>query len=158
MIQYTPKLRGRFRIWLSWGAGFSSHTQQARYWLQSAGGEQLIAEVNQQVRADQQPKQSVDQKGNRRSDAVAPNVVRQSKQWSGFYDAGVFELDPQDTLVLTGGDDAQAVTADVVVFQEQQPDSLSDDSNSLELRESVSSLLNVETFSRRQADAVRFWD
>lgn len=157
VIQYAPKLRGRFRIWLSWGAGFSSHTQRARYWLQSANGDQLIAEVNQQVRADQQPKQPVDQKGIPQNKAVASDVVKQSKQWSGFYDAGVFELDPQDSLVLTGGDDAQAVTADVVVFQELRPDSLPDDSNSLELRESVSSLLNVETFSVRQAEAVRFW-
>ena len=157
VIQYAPKLRGRFRIWLSWGAGFSSHTKQARYWMRSGDAEHLIAEVNQQITADQQIKRSAQGRQVPESDNRIQSAVTQSKKWSGFYDAGVYELRPEDTFVLTGGDDAQAVTADVIVFQEVPPDELSEDLQGLELRQAVSADLNVETFALRSADAVRFW-
>ncbi len=140
VIEYQPKLRGKYRIWISWGVGFSSHTTQADYSIKKASGEDLIASVNQQLPAG------------------GMGVVNQTKTWSGFHDAGVHDLTPTDVVLLRGGNDASAVTADVIAFEEVavQGDEASEP-ELIAMREPVSSLMNVERFVTRGAKAVRFW-
>ena len=144
VLRYEPNLSGTFRIWLSWGAGFSSHTTQASYRLVSASGEKIIAKVNQQLLADGT---GVDESGK----------ITQKKMWSGFYDAGLHHLTPEDVITLSGGD-SEAVTADVIVLEEVDL-SVSDKSVATKpnLRQHVTSGMNTETFTSRPAKAVRFW-
>jgi len=140
VVQYEPKLSGHYRIWLSWGAGFSTHTTRASYRLLASGDENVIATVNQQLRADGSGK------------------VDQMKRWSGFFDAGIHLLSPADSLLLYGGNDAAAVTADVVVFEEVDVETAKESSGfSLMPRSSVSPLMNIESFTTREAKAIRFW-
>ncbi|NBP81340.1 DUF1549 domain-containing protein, partial [bacterium] len=37
VIAYAPRAAGRFRIWISWGAGWTSHAADARYLLDADG-------------------------------------------------------------------------------------------------------------------------
>ena len=66
--------------------------------------EKIIAKVNQQLLADGT---GVDESGK----------ITQKKMWSGFYDAGLHHLTPEDVITLSGGD-SEAVTADVIVLEE----------------------------------------
>jgi hypothetical protein len=135
VVRYSPGLRGRYRIWLSWGAGFASHTQDARYVLETKSGRREIARINQQTPSS----------GKGKPDA--------KKRWSGLKDAGVFDLGPSDAIVLQSGETGGAITADVVLFQ---PVTKSDGMVQPSYRPAVSSVKNVETFPPVQARFVRF--
>ncbi len=140
LLRYEPRLRGKFRVWISWGAGFSTHSTDARYLIRSDKGELEIARVNQQLRSD------------------GSGGVDQMKRWSGFFDAGVHALEPDDVLLLRGGDTGSAVTADAIVFEEVLNEDVSDfASEGFSQRPSVSAKINTETFLSRDAKAVRFW-
>ncbi|MEM7393290.1 MAG: DUF1553 domain-containing protein, partial [Verrucomicrobiota bacterium] len=132
---YRPGLTGRYRIWLSWGAGYKTHTTEARYLLKSRKAEQEIARVNQQRHAD------------------GSGHVNNTMQWSGLFDAGVHRLEPGDALLLRGGPTGTAITADIVLFQavtESEP------VTPPTLRPPVSAQHNLETFPVRPARFVRF--
>ena len=96
---YRPRLNGHYRIWISWGSGFHTHSTNARYVLRSSGDDKEIAVVNQQLRVNEEG--DVDNKA----------------RWSGLHNAGVHRLEVADEIVLMGGESGTAVTADVVVFQ-----------------------------------------
>ncbi|TWU25365.1 Planctomycete cytochrome C [Novipirellula galeiformis] len=136
VVHYQPNQRGRYRIWLSWGAGFKSHTTDARYILQSGTGRTEIAKIDQQRLAD---------------GSGQPTGV---KLWSGLYDAGVHWIEPNDRIVLEGGENGSAITSDVIVFQAVSEDS---GTASHAPRESVKATHNIERFPARQAKYVRFW-
>ena len=99
VARYAPQIHGRYRIWLSWGAGFPSHSADARYLLETGAGREEIARVNQQLPAGGEGK------------------ADRRKRWSGLHDAGVFELSATDSVVLQSGETGTAVTGDVVIFQ-----------------------------------------
>lgn len=128
---YHPNLKGKYRVWISWGAGHGTHSMDARYEL---GGKE-IAKVNQQLLADGSGK------------------VRGKSTWGGLYNAGVHEIGAGDSLVLVGGETGTAITADVVFFQ-----AVTDDKTVVppSLRPSVSHLQNVEDFASINAQKVRF--
>ena len=75
-----PKVRGRYRIWLSWGCGHPTHAADARYFLDQTE----IARVDQRRFADGS------------GDAPGQSL------WSGFHDAGIHELTPQSRILLRG--------------------------------------------------------
>jgi hypothetical protein len=129
---YPPRVEGQYRIWLSWGAGYKTHSTDARYRI----GDREIARVNQQLWADGSGK------------------VDSTRQWSGLYDAGVHTLTRSDSLVLVGGDTGKAITADIVFFQKV------DDPNAPALppglRPPISATHNLEVFAPREAKFVRF--
>lgn len=135
VLRYAPKVRGRYRIWLSWGAGFESHSTDARYLLETASGRREIARVNQQLPAD----------GKGKADSM--------KRWSGLHDAGVFDLSPADSVVLHCGEAGGAITADVVLFQPVTDDKTGPQPT---YRPPVNARENVETFPAREARFVRF--
>ena len=105
LAAYRPRVKGRYRIWLSWGAGHPSHSTNAVYQLDTDGDltttsdRKPLATVNQKLFADGSGK-----------------VVSMSL-WSGLLDAGVHDLQPSSTIVLQGGQDGTAVTTDVLVLE-----------------------------------------
>jgi hypothetical protein len=96
---FNPHASGRYRIWISWGSGYATHCEDARYVIRSASGEMEIATVNQRFAVG----------GAGQVDSVA--------NWSGFHDAGVHQLSPESEIVLIGGNTGTAITADVIVLQ-----------------------------------------
>ncbi|MGB0599203.1 MAG: PSD1 and planctomycete cytochrome C domain-containing protein [Rubripirellula sp.] len=145
VVSYRPGVKGNYRVWLSWGSGFESHSTNARYVIRTAAEDKTIAVVNQQLRADRS-----------RNDGVL--------RWSGFHDAGVHALTPADSIVLIGGSQGTAVTADVVVLQPVDQAGESDtatvasesDVAAPTKRTAVNAKRNEERFPRRSVRFVRF--
>ena len=108
LFSWNPAADGRFRVWLSWGCGWPSHTSDAQYLLDFDGDletksdQKLIATVDQQHFAH-----------------GGPEPLPKQALWSGFVNAGVHEFTPASRIVLRGGRSGQAATADVVVLQEE---------------------------------------
>ena len=132
VMAYRPNVSGRYRIWLSWGAGHATHSTDSRYILRSVRGETEIAKVNQKLLADGSGK------------------VAGKSLWSGLYDAGVHELTPQDELRVRGGETGTAMTADVVFFQPEAA------TGPPSFRPAVNAKRNVERFAPVPAKFVRF--
>ncbi len=144
VIAYAPRAAGRFRIWLSWGAGWASHSPDARYLLDADGDpattndQTEIAQIDQRLSADG-------------SGSPPP----QQALWSGLADAGVHPISAQTRLLVTAGDTPAAVTADVVVFEEQ-PAAGAAPARVAHLRSPVSRGATVDRFPPLTARFVRF--
>ena len=146
IVTYRPRARGTYRVWLSWGSGHKTHSTNTRYTIRRSAAEESIAVVNQQL--------SAERSGN------VDSVTR----WSGFYNAGVHDFTPHDSIVIIGGVTGTAVTADAIVLQpmDQSSDaSQSDDASASALatpakRPPVNTKRNTESFPPRHARFVRF--
>ncbi|MCS5617444.1 MAG: DUF1553 domain-containing protein, partial [Pirellulales bacterium] len=79
----------------------------------------------------------------------------QQPLWSGLFDAGIHTLTESTRLLVTGGDKPAAVTADVVVLEEQPADGDSP-ARVAHLRSPVSRGATVERFPPLTARFVRF--
>ena len=142
---YRPFASGRYRIWLSWGAGWSTHTEDGRFLLDKDGdvsttaNREPLAVVNQQLFAD------------------GTGEVPGQSLWSGFYNAGVHELTAQQAVVVQGGETGTAVTADALLLEP-----ISDGSADMKapatpgVRAAVQAKHNVENFRPVPARFVRF--
>ena len=145
VLRYRLMTPGRYRVWISWGAGHLSHTTDAEYWLDADGDlgttqdQQLIAEVDQQRFAD------------------ASGKVPGKALWSGFYDAGIHQLRSTSVLVLRGGKTGAALTADVVLL-ESAVDDMDSPSRPRQpaFRPAVNFQRNVEKIRPRLARRIRF--
>ncbi len=135
-LAYEPRVRGKHRIWLSWGAGFASHTPSARYQLETASGRREVAAIDQ------------------RRVAGGTEELASRKRWSGWFDAGVHDLSPADKLILIGGESGTAVTADRVIFE--PVDDPSKKSDAPAYRPAVDPLRNIEDIVSRPARFIRF--
>jgi hypothetical protein len=108
VMAYAPQSAGRFRIWVSWGAGWNSHAMDARYLLDADGDplttddQREIARIDQRLAAD-----------------GGGSPPPQQSLWSGLADVGVHALTPSTRLLVAAGAKPSAVTADVVLFEEQ---------------------------------------
>ncbi|MFM9194650.1 MAG: DUF1549 domain-containing protein, partial [Planctomycetia bacterium] len=108
VFAYAPRVAGRFRVWLSWGAGWKTHARDVRYVLDADGDpattndQREIATVDQRLFADGLGDPPPDE-----------------PLWSGFRDAGTHPLTETTRLLVIGGAAAAPVTADVVIFEEQ---------------------------------------
>ncbi|MFM8891020.1 MAG: DUF1553 domain-containing protein [Planctomycetia bacterium] len=143
VFAYAPSASGRYRIWLSWGAGWETHAQDARYVLDADG--------NPATAADQREIAVVDQR--RFADPAGERPTNQPL-WSGFRDAGVHPLTESTRLLLTGGESAAPVTADAVIFEEVADDDSA--GGSPHLRGPVRGGENVDAFPPVKARFVRF--
>ena len=132
VLAWEPKVRGRYRIWLSWGSGHKAHATDARYLLDNT-------EI---VRVDQ------------RRFADGTGDVPNQSAWSGFLDAGIHELTVQSRIVLRGGGSDDAVTADVLVLQAVPAEEKGKAAQPW-LRAAVNRLKNVERFAPVEAKYVR---
>ena len=143
-FSWDPKIAGRYRIWLSWGA-YTTHVADARYVLDRDGDlkttdDQVeIAHVNQSKFADDTP------------------AIPEQKRWSGLYDAGVYDLKPESRVVLRSGDAAGPIVADGVLFEEVVGN---DPANAHpiapQVRPPVTHRVNEELFQPIEAKFVRF--
>jgi hypothetical protein len=143
VFAYAPRAAGMFRIWLSWGAGWHSHARDARYVLDTDG--------NPATTADQKEIAVIDQRllAEGTGDPAPDQAL-----WSGFRDAGAHAVTESTRLFIVGGSSPAAVTADVVIFEEQA----ADDSGGLvaHLRSRVTTGANVDAFPPTRAKFVRF--
>lgn len=144
VIAYAPRAAGRFRIWLSWGAGWTSHSPDARYLLDADGDPATTDDQTEIARIDQ--RLFADGSG---------SPPPQQALWSGLTDAGVHTIAEQTRLLVTAGDTPAAVTADVVVFEEQ-PAGGESPARVAHLRSPVSRGSTIDRFPPVTARFVRF--
>ncbi len=152
VFTWDPRVAGRFRIWVSWGAhGSGVHTRDARYVLDRDG--------DLQTQDDQQEIARVDQYY---FAGVRDGESEKKPLWSGLLNTGIHELTPTSKLVLRGGDTGTGITADVIVCQEvdsgdadNEPDK-TDDRRLPQLRAPVSPRHNVERIAAIDARFIRF--
>ena len=143
VFAYGPKAAGVFRIWLSWGAGWHTHSRDAKYVLDADG--------DPKTTADQTVIATIDQR--LLSDGSGEPTPSQPL-WSGFRDAGVHTLTLSTKLFIVGGATEAPVTADTVIFEEQE--SRDDVANRTpHLRGPVSAAENVDAFPPTKARFVR---
>jgi hypothetical protein len=144
VMAYRPQSPGRWRVWLSWGCGWRSHSTDAEYLVDADGDlatkddQVLIATVDQQRFRDE-----TGQPENR-------------SLWSGFYNAGVHELGPQSVILLRGGSQGSAITADVIVLEEATRTEAPDEFAAPRLSPPVHARQNIERFVPIEANFVRF--
>ena len=139
---YRPGIKGRYRIWLSWGSGWGTHGKESLYQLDADGDpatdkdRRTIATVNQQLFANGEGK------------------VVSKPLWSGFQDSGVHDLKPESGIVLRAGNTGSAVTADVILLSAD--DGGNAPTRPPALRHSVRFTRNVESLSPEKVRFVRF--
>ncbi len=142
---YRPYQSGKYRIWLSWGCGWNSHSTDANYVLDHDGDLKTnedrisIARVNQQKFAD------------------GTGDVPGQSLWSGFYSSGIHNLTTSSAILVIGGETGTAVTTDALLL-ESIPDGQSDAINKTipSIRPAVKPNENVEWFEPRPAKFIRF--
>jgi len=139
-FSWNPRVSGKQRIWLSWGA-WTTHAKDARYILD------LDGDAN--TKDDQKEIASVDQS----KFADGSGAIPQQKRWSGFKYAGTHVLTKDSILILRSGKLGGPTVADAVLFEEAadaQPTSQP------HLRAPVTHLANHESFDAVKAKFVRF--
>ncbi len=138
---WEPKAKGRFRIWLSWGA-WTTHAPDARYVLdldgdlKTTGDQTEIANINQRNLADGTP------------------VAKEQKRWSGFKSAGVRELTEKSVIILRSGDKGGPTVADAITLEEVSNENPAPAMP--HLRAPVSHLANEDHFDTVEAKFLRF--
>ena len=140
VFAFQPGVEGRFRIELSWGAGPAQATDAAFYLdkdgdLRTTDDQVKLATVNQRLFATQQ------------GEAVT------NKLWSGFYDAGVFELTSSNLIVLRGGTTPGTLSVGTLGLVEEE--SFAASQHAL-WRAPVNPRRNVERFVPTAAKRLRF--
>lgn len=141
---YRPLAQGTYRIWISWGCGWDSHSQDARYLLDTDGDVTTSADrielttVNQQRFAD------------------GTGDVPGKSLWSGFLNAGTHTLTSRHAIVLQGGTTGTAVTADVLLLEPVIDERPGSEPVKPGFRPAVNARTNVEDFAPAAAKFVRF--
>ncbi len=144
LAAYRPRAEGRYRVWLSWGSGHATHSQDARYAIDADGNLKTAKDRHEIAKVDQQ----------RFADGSGGPV--RNALWSGFFNAGVHELKPDNAIVLLGGETGTAITADALYFEPVADTGAADKPARPSLRTAVSAKHNVERFAPTEARFVRF--
>jgi hypothetical protein len=142
VFTWNPASEGRFRLWISWGVhGSGVHTRDARYVLDHDGDLSTKNDQQQVALADQYY-----------FAGVTEGESEQKPLWSGLFDAGVHDFTSATRLILRGGETGTGITADVIMLQEDDPDT-----HPLpRLRAPVDALKTVEHFEAVTARFLRF--
>ena len=149
VIVYRLEAEGWHRLWISWGAGHATHTQDARYILDRDGDpltneDQLeVARIDQRGLAEQQDADEA---------AAGPN----QSLWSGLFPTGTYELTGQETLLVRGGETGSAITSDLVALEPLPNQPGKTRPPRPRLRPPVNGKRNVEWISPLKAQFVRF--
>jgi hypothetical protein len=139
---WNPGKTGQYRVWLSWGAGHSTHAKDASYHLDTDGDlattndRKEIARVNQQLFAD------------------GTGTIPNQPLWSGFRDAGVHELKANSKVILHGGANAADYVAADVLLLEEVPVIASEPKPAI--RAGLRPVRNTDRFAPMRAKFVRF--
>ena len=148
VFTWNPKVKGHFRLWISWGVhGSGVHTHDARYVLDQDGDLSTKQDQTEIARADQY--------------YFAGQTEGESEKkplWSGLFDTGVHAWTPSTRLILRGGDTETGITADVIVLQESTDPTASTEqqlSTHPALRAPVNAKLNIESFEAHAAKFIR---
>jgi hypothetical protein len=142
LISWHPKAEGKYRVWISWGSGWKTHAEDARYLLDHDGDTDTPQDQQEILKADQ------------RKFADGTGDMPGRRQWSGFRDAGVHLFGPQTRILLRGGTKGIA-TADVILLEEvTNQDNVAGKQPSLRLP--PRSGRNVDRFTPAEAKFVRF--
>ncbi|WLD12220.1 DUF1553 domain-containing protein [Planctellipticum variicoloris] len=141
VVAWSPRVEGRWHVWVSWGSGFANHAQDAAYLVDRDGNLETTDDQQEMLRVDQ--RQFADGTGERAS----------RRLWSGLADAGVHELTANSRIVLRNGVESIPVTADLIVLQQASNDDASGDGPYL--RSAAWRGGNVERFAPIEARFVR---
>jgi len=146
VLAWSPKVEGRWRIWLSWGCGWHTHAKEAVYVLDADG--------NPATRSDQTELLKVDQRlfadGSGEPFANKP-------LWSGLRNVGIHELTPTSRILLRSDETGRPVTADLIVLEDADQDSSPPSASPLpQLRRPIASGENIDRFAPTEARFVRF--
>ncbi|HSH92554.1 MAG TPA: DUF1553 domain-containing protein [Roseimicrobium sp.] len=141
LFTWSPRLNGRQRIWVSWGA-WTTHTKDARYILDLDG--------DFSTTADQKEIATVDQ--SRFADGTP--AIEGEKRWSGFRNAGEHELNANSVVILRAGDKGGPHVADVVAFEEVLASTTP--TSQPALRSPAGHLANEDRFAPVRARFLRF--
>ena len=141
MFAYQPGRAGAFRVWISWGQGWATHSQNATYVLDRDGDPTTLSDQAIIAVVDQQREAMVSEK---------PGALPGKPLWSGFRDVGVHEFSESSVILLRGGSHGVAITADAILLQ--VPDS---NSRTAPLRAPVQATGNVERFDPLRVHALR---
>ncbi len=143
---YRPGVTGEFSLGYSWGAGWNTHTTQAKLLLdwdgdiQTTNDRRELGILNQQHLTD-------------------PNsLVLQKPLWSGLSRFGIVRLNKRSAILLQAGPDDSFTSADLLVLQQlaiESPPSNSRENRSIILRSPVQTGKNLEAFSPVLADRIR---
>jgi hypothetical protein len=109
VLAFEPGLSGRFQLRLSWACGSETHARDAHYILDRDGDLTTTNDQTEIARIDQQ------------RFAEGSGQVPVKQVWSGFYDAGVWDLASSNKIVLRSGASESVVTAGVLALVEAQP-------------------------------------
>ncbi len=139
VLAYRPGVVGDWRIWLSWGGGFPTHTADARYVLDLDGDPATTGDQTEIARIDQ------------RNFADCAGTDGAKPLWSGFFDAGVHALTLSSAILVRGGNTGGAITADAIVLQRPEAGGIQP-----RLRPPVEAKRNEETFAPVETRFVRF--
>lgn len=143
VFAWKPQMQGRHRTWVSWGSGYRSHDEDARYILDLDGNPSTTHDQKEVGRADH------------RKFADGTGTMPNRKLWSGFKDLGVHEFTATSTLILRVGGSEGFPSADVLVLQEE-PAMVSGNTQRPLIRMPVKRGANTERFAPVQARFVRF--
>ena len=141
LLTWNPGRSGVYRIEVSWGSGWHTHTAEAHYLLDQDG--------DLATPADQVPLGTVDQQKFADGTGSVPNAAL----WSGFKDLGVQTFGPASRLVLRAGQKRAFVSADLVRFTLANPNPSASRPNA---RRPVQATLNIDRFPPVEARFVRF--
>lgn len=143
VIAWNPTAKGKFRVWLSWGCGYDTHCQDARYVIDRDGDPstredwEVIAIVNQQQFANGEVQ------------------LKSEPMWSGFFHASISEFDADDQILLVGGSTGTALTADVLLLEEAGSESKTTPDKPV-FREEVTATGNIENIEPQLARFIRY--
>jgi hypothetical protein len=139
-FSWNPRVGGKQRVWLSWGA-WTTHAKDARYILD------LDGDTN--TKNDQKEIAVVDQG----KFADGSRAIAEQRRWSGFQLAGTHALTKDSIVILRSGKLGGPTVADAVLFE------TADDAKPAtqpHLRAPVTHLTNRESFDAVKAKFVRF--
>jgi len=139
-FSWNPRVAGKQRIWLSWGA-WTTHAKDAHYILD------LDGDAN--TKEDQQEIAVVDQS----KFADGSGAIPEQRRWSGFKYAGTDALTAESIVILRSGKLGGPTVADAVLFEAANDDKPGSQPH---LRAPVTHLANHESFDAVKAKFVRF--
>jgi mono/diheme cytochrome c family protein len=144
LITFSPRVKGRFRVWISWGV-LKTGLDDVRCLLDADGDLKTRDDQVEIARVDQQ----------KFADGTAP-TNQDALLWSGFHDAGVHNFTEESSLVLRRGESNGMTSSGVVVLQ-AVPDKEKGKATDPQprLRASVNRKKNVERFAPVEAKYVR---
>jgi hypothetical protein len=131
-VAWTPKRRGKHRIWVSWGV-WTTHAPDARFILETNGQQTEIGTINQRQFADGTP------------------AIAGKKRWSSFKSLGEHELAADSRILLRMGPTRAPMAADILLLEE-----LPTSSEKLHIRSPVVHTANTDLFAPTTAKHLRF--